>query len=304
LMKTGTDLLAGRRREGGVYKGRDDYLLEEIAAPDEEQTDKSVELIGEFARRYEKIPVYLMLVPGAANVLDEKLPDSAVVRDERQSFESIRQTLETSVRWVDVSTVLEKHMKEEIYYHTDRHWTSLGAYYAYQALAEVMKLDMEKAPGLEPYAVTNSFNGMLSSASGYNTGYAEPIFIYTPKNRDEEISLAVEYVEEGVKTATLYDRSKLIGKNEYEVFLGGGHGMVDIRTTADTTDRLLIVKDSYANCLIPFLTPFYRELIVIESGLYEGDLDTIMEENKISSVLFLYGGNTFVQDSGISRCLK
>lgn len=304
LMKTGTDLLAGRRREGGVYKGRDDYLLEEIAAPDEEQTDKSVELIGEFARRYEKIPVYLMLVPGAANVLDEKLPDSAVVRDERQSFESIRQTLETSVRWVDVSTVLEKHMKEEIYYHTDRHWTSLGAYYAYQALAEVMKLDMEKAPGLEPYAVTNSFNGMLSSASGYNTGYAEPIFIYTPKNRDEEISLAVEYVEEGVKTATLYDRSKLIGKNEYEVFLGGSHGMVDIRTTADTTDRLLIVKDSYANCLIPFLTPFYRELIVIEPGLYEGDLDTIMEENKISSVLFLYGGNTFVQDSGISRCLE
>ena len=80
--------------------------------------------------------------------------------------------------------------------------------------------------------------------------------------------------------------------------------MVDIRTTADTTDRLLIVKDSYAHCLIPFLTPFYRELIVIEPGLYEGDLDTIMEENKISSVLFLYGGNTFVQDSGISRCLE
>lgn len=303
LVKTGADLLAGKRKEGGVYKGKDDYLLEEIAAPDEEQLNQSIERIGEFSGRYEKIPVYLMLVPGAANVLDAKLPDFAVTEDQRQIFESIRQSLADSVRWVDVSSVLEKHMKEEIYYRTDRHWTSLGAYYAYQNLAEVMELDMEKAPELEPCAVTNSFNGMLSSASGYNTGYAEPIFIYTPKGKDAETKLVAEYVEEGEKTATLYDRSELIGKDEYKVFLGGDHGMVDIRTTADTTDRLLLVKDSYANCLIPFLTPFYREIIVVDPGYYEGDLDTIMEENKISSVLFLYGGNTFVQDSGLTRCL-
>ena len=112
-----------------------------------------------------------------------------------------------------------------------------------------------------------------------------------------------EYVEEGKKTATLYDKSKLIEKDEYQVFLGGDYGRINIRTMADTTNRLLVVKDSYANCLIPFLTPFYRELIIIDPEYYEGNLGDIMEENKISSVLFLYGGNTFVKDNNLGGVL-
>lgn len=80
--------------------------------------------------------------------------------------------------------------------------------------------------------------------------------------------------------------------------------MMDIRTTADSTDRLLLVKDSYANCLIPFLTPYFREIIVIDPRYYYGDIHKIMEENKITSVLFLYNGNTFVEDNSISGVLE
>lgn len=75
---------------------------------------------------------------------------------------------------------------------------------------------------------------------------------------------------------------------------------MDIRTTADSTERLLIVKDSYANCLIPFLTPYYREIVVIDPRYYYGDIDKVMKENKITSVLFLYNGNTFMEDNSIS----
>ena len=88
------------------------------------------------------------------------------------------------------------------------------------------------------------------------------------------------------------------------MFLGGDHARVNIRTTADTTDRLLLVKDSYANCLIPFLTPYYREVIVIDPEYYRGSLSEIMEENKITSVLFLYNGNTFAEDESMSGVLE
>ena len=106
------------------------------------------------------------------------------------------------------------------------------------------------------------------------------------------------------KVSTLYDRTKLKERDAYGLFLGGSHGMVNIRTTADTTDRLLLVQDSYANCLVPFLVPYFREIIMVDPKYYEGNLHDIMRENKISSVLFLYSGNTFVQDQKISGVLQ
>ena len=80
--------------------------------------------------------------------------------------------------------------------------------------------------------------------------------------------------------------------------------MLDIKTTADSTDRLLIFKDSYANSLIPFLTPYYREIIVIDPRYYYDNIKDVMEQNKITSVLFLYNGNTFVEDNSISGVLQ
>lgn len=80
--------------------------------------------------------------------------------------------------------------------------------------------------------------------------------------------------------------------------------MIDIKTTAETSNRLLLVKDSYANCLVPFLTPFFREIIIIDPRYYYGDIHQVMKENNITSVLFLYNGNTFVEDNSISGVLK
>ena len=114
----------------------------------------------------------------------------------------------------------------------------------------------------------------------------------------------VNYVDEQKKTATLYDRSKLKGKDKYGMFLGGNYSMLDIRTTADTTARLLLFKDSYANAVIPFLTPYYREIIVIDPRYYYGDITEVMQNHKITDILFLYNGNTFVEDNSISGVLQ
>lgn len=301
-MKNRMDLLIGKRESNGVFKGKDGYLLEAVAAADQEKIEENLDAMEAFKARYEKIPVYLALAPGAANILSDKLPRFAVTENQDAIFRSIRQNLGEGVTWVDLGKTLSAHKKEEIYYRTDSHWTTLGAYYASQKLVEAMGLDGTKTPKWEKYAVTNIFTGDLALKSGYQSAYQESIYIYGAENEKEMPQIVADFGEG--KVSTLYDRTKLKERDAYGLFLGGSHGLCNIRTTADTTDRLLLVKDSYANCLIPFLVPYYREIIVVDPEYYEGNLDEIMGENKISSVLFLYSGNTFVQDEKISGVLQ
>ena len=302
--KSSVDLIAGKRKSNGVFKGKDDYLLEDIAVPDKEELKANLTAMKKFQKQYKDIPMYMMLVPNAANIEADKLPGHAVTADQEKEFATIQKTLEPAFTWVNVSDVLKKHKSEEIYYRTDHHWTTRGAYYGYQALAEAMKLDTAKAPEMKAYAVTNSFNGTLASTSGYETGYKEPIYIYAPEDREKAVQVVVNNVNEKQKTATLYDTSKLKEKDKYALFLGGNYPLLEIKTTADTTDRLLLVKDSYANSLIPFLTSYYREIIVIDPRYYYDDISEVMEEHHITSVLFLYNGNTFVKDNSISGVLQ
>lgn len=303
-LKTRIDLLAGKRESNGVFKGKNHYLLEDIASPDQEQMAQNIEAIESFENKYQDIPMYMMLVPNAANIESGKLPGFAVTEDQNQIFRNIQKELGDYINWVDVTKTLKKHKSEDIYYRTDHHWTTLGAFYAFQELASSMKLDTSKVSEWKSYAVTSEFNGTLSATSGYETGYEEPIYIYAPENIEDAPEVVVNYVNEKKKTATLYDSSKLEEKDKYAMFLGGNYPMIDIRTTADTTDRLLLIKDSYANCLVPFLVPYYREIIIIDPRYYYGDITEVMESNKITSVLFLYNGNTFVEDNSINGVLE
>ncbi|MBM6970226.1 hypothetical protein H6A17_04075 [Mordavella massiliensis] len=303
-LKTRVDLLMGKRESNGVYKGKSKYLMEDIKTPNQEQMEHNLASMCSFQEAYPDIPMYMMLVPNAANVLSDKLPSFAVTRDQDKDFAEIQKALKGHLSWVDVSSAMKDHKSENIYYHTDHHWTSLGAKYGYEALAEALQLDISKEVELKPYAVSDSFNGTLSATSGYETGYEEPMYVYLPKEEGTGPEVVVSYVEEQEKKATLYDTSKLKEKDKYAMFLGGNSGLIDIRTTADSTDRLLIVKDSYANSLVPFLTPYYREIFMVDPRYYYGDIHEIMENNKITSVLFLYNGNTFVEDNSISGVLE
>ena len=293
----------GQRESKGIYKGEGQYLLEKIAAPDEKAVEENIQKIQELAGTYYNIPVYFMLVPDASNIQSEKLPSYAVERDQKKQFDKIQEQLGVGVSWVEVSKALMKHSDEELYYRTDRNWTTLGAYYGYEALAAAMELDTSKAPELTPYVVNNDFIGSLAKQSGYGKGYEDSITIYAPKNIKNCVRTVVANMDTKRKTATLYDTTKLEKEDKYALFLGGDAGMTDIRTTADTTDRLLIFKDSCANCLIPFLTPYYREIVAVDPALYKGNIQEIMQKTKFTSILFLYRGNSFVTDKNISRLL-
>ena len=297
-LKVTVDRIGGSRLENGVYIGMNGQLLEQIEVADETHLAANIKAIKSFSESQSKIPVRMMLVPDAANVLNHSLPALAKPEDQTQMFSMVRKDLGDSVEWIDVSTELNKHKTEKIYYKTDHHWTTLGAFYAFQAAAPSLGIDGDLSGKYVSYTVSDSFNGMLASKSGVNLGEKEQIDIYVPT--EEDTDLIVDYVDEGKRSTSLYDSSKLKEKDQYTVFLGGNSSLLDIRTVSTSTKRLLLVKDSFANSFIPFLTPYYREIVVVDPRYYSGTINDLMDSYRISEVLFLYSGNTFFKDNNIS----
>ena len=297
-LKVAVDRIGGSRLENGVYIGTNGQLLEQIEVADENHLAANIKAIKSFSESQSKIPVRMMLVPDAANVLNHSLPALAKPEDQTQMFSMVRKDLGDSVEWIDVSTELNKHKTEKIYYKTDHHWTTLGAFYAFQAAAPSLGIEGDLSGKYVSYAVSDSFNGMLASKSGVNLGEKEQIDIYVPT--EEDTDLIVDYVDEGKRSTSLYYSSKLKEKDQYTVFLGGNSSLLDIRTVSTSTKRLLLVKDSFANSFIPFLTPYYREIVVVDPRYYSGTINDLMDSYRISEVLFLYSGNTFFKDNNIS----
>lgn len=297
-MKVALDRFGGSRMENGIYIGKDGQLLQDIQVPVQEHLSENLDAIKEFTETYQDIPVTMILVPDAACILNDRLPWLASVEDQNQMISMVEQSLGDSVTWVDAASALNKHKREKIYYLTDHHWTSLGAFYTFQEAATALGIEEDVSDKFLSYTVSDSFNGVLASESGAGLGTEENIDIYVPREGDNDV--IVNYVNESKRTTSLYDSSKLETKDQYGVFLGGNTSLIDIRTVSTSQKRLLVVKDSFANSFIPFLAPYYREIVVVDPRYYSGTIEDIMSSYRITDALFLYSGNSFFTDNSIS----
>ena len=297
-LKVKLDRLGGSRMENGVIIGKDGQLFEDIAVPDDELFKDNINAVKSFAEMYPDIPTTVMLIPDAACILSDSLPAFATVEDQSQMFSMVERGLGDSVSWVDAYSALNKHKTEKLYYKTDHHWTTQAAFYVFQEAAAGLGIEGDVSDDYVSYTVTDSFNGVLASKSGAGLDEKERIDIYVPTEGDDDV--IVNYVDEAKKRTSLYDSSKLETRDKYGVFFGGNTSVMDIRTMSTSSQRLLVVKDSFADCFIPFLTPYYREIVVVDPRYYSGTMEDIMETYRITDALILYSGNTFMTDNNIS----
>lgn len=300
-LKVALGRVGGVRQENGVVLGDGGQLFDTLESPNQDTLLETLSALGTFVDGHSDMNFYMMLVPDAACVLTGKRPYLATFPDQNHMITQVKRGLSESVTWIDVTEVLSGHAEEKIYYQTDAHWTSLGAYYAFGAAAEPLGISKDVVNEYAAYPVSTSFNGILSSKSGYCLDIQEEIDIYVPKGRDNDV--VVNYVDEQRKTTSLYDSSRLEGSDQYELFLGGDTSVLDIRTASESGRRLLVVKDSFANCFIPFLAPHFREIVVVDPHYYSGTLQELLGTYRISDVLFLYSGNGFFQDNSLSGVL-
>ncbi|MBO7689914.1 MAG: hypothetical protein J6T14_03645, partial [Clostridia bacterium] len=185
-----------------------------------------------------------------------------------------------------------------LYYKTDHHWTAAAAEPAFFALMKAMEVDTNGFK-YKQYPVTNDFRGTLASSSGLALT-SDTIFVSVPDNAGEYV---VTYVAENRKEASCFDPSKLSEKDKYEVFFGGNYGDVRIDTSAASDRVLLLIKDSYANCVVPLLTPYFRTIVMVDPRYYAEDLNATMEREGITDLLWFYNVNTFLKDTSIANKL-
>ncbi len=298
-LKVLEDLALGKRESNGVYIGKKEHLMEIPTAPNQKALDNNLDAISNFSASHPDINTVMTLIPNAAYVYNHLVPRNAPVRDQEADIKYVQSAVGTSLNFVDLTKTMTSHKDEEIYYKTDHHWTTLGAKYAFDALSTALGID---SPTQEYtiYPVTHSFQGTLTSKSGYDKG-KDTIELYIPQNVNTDC--LVNFVDEGKRTASMYESAALENKDKYEVFFGGNHSRVDISTPMEGKKNLLLFKDSYANCFIPFLVPYYRNIIVIDPRYYYDNIESLITDNEITDILFLYNVNTFLGDTSLGDVL-
>lgn len=301
-LQTAADRLLGKNKSGDVYLG-EGQLLEEPSKLSENVWE-NLDAMGAFCRNQTGVKCYLMLVPDAASVQREKLPAYAPVADQAEQLEEIRSYLEKKenpVTEIPLYEMLREHREESLYYRTDHHWTTLGARYAYQSAAGQMGLPgAENGEEKKLYPVSDSFQGTLAARSGYRVP-DDTIEVYWPDQKEE---LVVTYVQEQTKSASLYAAEKLKTRDKYGMFLNGNHPLTEIRTMASTGRKLLLIKDSYANCFVPFLTGDFEEIVLVDPRYYYDSAEKLMKQYGFTDVLFLYNLNTFLEDDVLHYVLE
>ena len=295
-----TRRLGGNRLENGVFLGRDNQLLEDITVADGDELWANIEGIQSFVRRYPMVNHHMMIVPDAANLWSEKLPPLASVADQNRQINLVRGELEDELMWLDVSNALSEST-EKIYYQTDRYWTSLGAFIAFQEVASPLGIEGDFAMDFAAFPVTIDFRGGLATRSGFLPGVREEIFVYVP--RGEGADIIVDYIDQQRRTTTLFEPSMLETGNQHQVFFGGDTSILSIRTASSSERRLLIIKDTFANNFVQFLTPYFREIIMVDPRYYTGTIEEIMAHYRITDSLILYSGNGFFGDNNLSSVM-
>ena len=114
----------------------------------------------------------------------------------------------------------------------------------------------------------------------------------------QPFSYEVTYDAGAKGTHSLYEESYLNTKNKYGYFLDDNHALVEIQTEGSSQPQrsLAVIKDSYANCLIPFLTEHYGRVYVMDKRYYHGSVDALMEEKGIDDLLVLYQVTSFLDN--------
>lgn len=281
-LKSYAEWLQGKKDNNGVYIGDDGYLLQKFEMPDHKILEKNAVYLNEFSEGFN---TYLMVVPTATKIYEDKLPSFATPYDEKVFIEDFKSKLDKKIQYVELLDLLIDKKNESIYYKTDHHWTTLGAYYGYTAFCHAYGIEPLGLEEFNQINISESFYGSLFSKGNFTYLKPDTLWIFEPK---EKVEVSINYVATNKVTDTFYEMNRLETKDKYSVFLDGNHPMISIQTGIKNGKKLAVVKDSYANSMIPFLANHFEEIHVLDLRFFNMPIATYAREQNIQDILLLY----------------
>ena len=287
-LKAGVELAMGKNENNSIILGKDGYLIDKNEYTEENYAflQENIKKISSFQQKLENsgISSSTVLVPRKIDVLTDKLPPYYSTERNENAWEYAKG--DGILTLTDALTDAHKS-GEQVFFKTDHHWTSTGAYYAY--------VELGKALGYSPISL-ESFNLTVASDAFFGTTYsksgffsASPDTFEIPENSSDFITTVVDT---DVSFEGFYDLSYLEKKDKYSTFISGNNAHVSVYDTKnDGKETLLLVKDSFSHALVPYLAKHYN-LEIIDLRYYTDSLSDFIEENDIKNVLFIYGLDT------------
>lgn len=297
-IKAYSELALQKKDNNGVYIGKDDYFLQNFDSPNFDVIQKNANYLNAFAENFN---VSMLLAPTSTKVHADKLPPYATSYDDALYINSLYDKLSDKINKVNVLDTLLAKNKEYIYYKTDHHWTSLGAYYAYTTWAESVGIKPLALSDFNIKEVSNSFYGSLFSKGNFTFATPDTVSIFESK---KPVDVTVNYVNDNKVVNSLYNFDYLKEKDHYSIFLDSNHPLITVKTSVNNDKKLLVIKDSYANSMIPFLIHHYEEIHIMDLRFLNMPITTYAHQNGIKDVLFIYntqGFNTEVKYSLLNR---
>lgn len=286
-LKSIFEKITNKKENNGIYFGKDNFLFEKMVVASD-QLKLNDQYMYEFLALYPNLPISIMIPLSSAMVYKDMLPSYAPMFNQKEWLNSH----EGAWPLINITPLLESS-KDQVYYRNDHHWTLEGAYLAYTKIAE----EFEFIP-----STWESFD--VKTASDFlGTYYAKgkPLTFKsdTLKFIDSPI---ISYKASGMVYDSLIDESKLEGYDKYSSFLHGNHGYATIKVNeVNQPKRLLLIKDSYANSLVPFLVGHYDEIEIVDLRHFFGSLKSIIQSKTYDNILFLHSFSQFSSDATIAK---
>ncbi|MEG2174564.1 MAG: DHHW family protein [Oscillospiraceae bacterium] len=292
-LKSVSEALLGKSENNGIIYGTDHTMFEKYRVYDAVRLERNVSLLEEFSALYPTLNKYVMIVPSAYTILSDKVPQGVGNVEQLPLIENIEARLQTAgYDTVNAAAVLMPHACEYIYYRTDHHWTTLGASYAWQTLMQAAGRKVDGIDSSLEREIPDFYGTHYSSAKLFS---AVPDMIHW---YDVPVG-AITF--DGIASDSLYDASMASQRDKYAFFLHGNKGITMIDNPDAPAGTLLVIKDSYANCLVPFLTQSYSRVVVVDLRSLPQKLSELIKQEDFDEALILYSFSNLASDANLPR---
>lgn len=288
--KNSIDKIIGKDEINGVVEA-EGYLIQTFRDPDMTLTDKNLSVINKLKSKNPDTDFYFMPVITAQENLKDRLPSYLALASEAEYISDCFKKL-NDVVCIDVSEEIQN--TDYAFYRTDHHWTTESAFAAYRAMGDVLGYTPLSESDFDIKTVSTDFKGTLYSKTLNEKIKADSIKSYLT---DTEFNVTIK----DKKYDSLYFDEYLSEKDKYSYFLGGNHGICTVENKKlDNGKSLLIIKDSYANCLVPFLAEHYSKITLVDPRYCSyGQLEEI-DPSGFDGVLILFNVSGFSDEQSFA----
>ena len=298
-LKSRIEYLLGKRENNDIIFGKDNYLFKKFTTFNDEMLKNNLNSIITFTNNYNK-EVDFFIIPNSYAIYDELTPRYLPLVDQLSLINSINSYLSLKsndhINTINVAEELLKNKDDYIYYKTDHHWTSYGAYLAYLKYMDYLGLEIVDINNLEKITI-NNFLGTYYNRSKYFKADSDFITYY---------NILDLYIKiDGKEQLSLMDLDKFKGSDKYSAFLWGNNGLTKVINENISEERkgssILIFKDSYANSFIQFLSYNYEIIDIIDLRYFKESIRNFMKDKDYNEILIMYSFNNLSSDINIRR---